>query len=132
MVIKKWILKTLSRIFWMRFFFKTWCISMIFLFKRRTSCIGHFFFMCCLLTFLFHSDNTSFLPIFFGEFWQESYAGLWEHYGSRVMGVYSGPFSGALGLTTNLFWWYRPFIYGGLCTIYFFKELGFGGSIYVF
>jgi hypothetical protein len=66
---------------------------------------------------------------FFGEFQQENYASLWEHYGSKVMGIYSGPLSEVLGSTTNLFWWYKPFMYGGLCPIYFSKESGFGGSI---
>jgi hypothetical protein len=80
--------------------------------------------------FLFHSTNTSFffLLVSFGEFWQENYVGMWGHYGSIIMGVYSGPFSETLGLTIDLFGWYRPFIYGGLCPIYFSRELGFSGS----
>jgi hypothetical protein len=95
---------------------------------------GHFVLLCHSSTFLSHSDKTSFffLLVFFGRFQQESYANMWGHYGSRVMGVYSGPLNRALGLTIDLLWWYRPFIYGGLCPICFFKELGFGGSIFVF
>jgi hypothetical protein len=42
------------------------------------------------------------------------------------------PFSEALGLSINIFWWYRPFLYGGLCPICFFKELGFGGFVFMF
>jgi len=131
--LKSGFFKTLSRIFWMRFFFSRhgayqWSSSL----GRGTSCIRHFVLMCCLLTFSSHLNNTFFfLPIFFGEFWQKHYASMWGHYGSRVMGVYLRPLSEALGLTTNLFWWYRPFIYGRLCPIYFSRELGFGGSIYV-
>ncbi len=71
---------------------------------RSLGCIGHFVFMCHSLTFLFHSDNTFsfFILISFGEFRQENYASLWGHYGSRVMGVYSGPFSETLSPTTDL------------------------------
>ncbi len=88
-----------------------------FFFGRHKSCIGHFAFMCGLLTFLSHLDSTSFLHLFLGEFQHESYVGLWRHYGSKVMG---GPLSEVLGPTTNLFWWYKLFIYGGLCPILFF------------
>jgi hypothetical protein len=48
------------------------------------------------------------------------------------MGVYLGPFSRALGPTTDLLWWYRPLIYKGLCPICYSKELGFGGFVFVF
>jgi hypothetical protein len=48
------------------------------------------------------------------------------------MGIYSGPFSEASGPTIDIFWWYKPFIYGGLCPINLFSELGFGGFIFVF
>jgi hypothetical protein len=75
-----------------------------------------------------------------------------------VMGIYLRPFNKVLGSTTNLFWWYKPFICGGLylgpfykalssttnllwqykfficgglCPIYFFGELGFSGFISV-
>jgi hypothetical protein len=98
------------------------------------SCFGHFVFMCCSSTFLCHYDKNffSFIFISFGRFQQENYANMWGHYGSRVMGVYSKPLGRALGLTTNLLWCYRPFIYGGLCPIFFSKELGFGNSIFVF
>jgi len=57
---------------------------------------------------------------------------MWGHYGSKIMGVISGPFSEASSVTINIFWWYRPFLYGGLCPILFFRELGFGGSILCF
>jgi hypothetical protein len=56
---------------------------------------------------------------------------MWGHYGSKIMGVFLKPFNEALGLTTNILWWYKPSIYGGLCPIYFFRELGFGGSTFV-
>jgi hypothetical protein len=131
MVIKKWIFKTLSHIFWTRFFSGHgaywWCSS----FGRCIGCIGHFILMCHLLTFLSHLNNASFLLISFGKFQQENYVGMWGHYGSRVMGVYSKPLNWASSLTTNLFWWHRPFIYGRLCPICFSRELGFGVSIYV-
>jgi lipid-A-disaccharide synthase-like uncharacterized protein len=48
------------------------------------------------------------------------------------MGVYSKPFNKALSPTIDLLWWYESLIYGTLCRIYLFKELGFGDSIYVF
>jgi hypothetical protein len=54
---------------------------------------------------------------------------MWRHYGSKVMGVYLGPFSEQLDLITNLLWWYRSFIYEGLCCICFSRDLGFGDSI---
>jgi hypothetical protein len=38
----------------------------------------------------------------FGKFQHESYVGMWGHYGSRVMGIYSRPFSGALSLIIDL------------------------------
>jgi len=50
------------------------------------------------------------------------------HYGSKVMGLYSRPLSKALNPTIDLFWWYRPFNYGGLCPICFFRELGLVAS----
>ncbi len=50
-------------------------------------------------------------------------------YGSKVMGFYSGPFNEVLSLTTNIFWWYKPLIYGGLSHIYFFRELSFGAYV---
>jgi len=54
---------------------------------------------------------------------------MWGHYGSRIMGVFSRPFKKASSLTTDILWWYRPSLYGGLCPIYFYRELGFGGSV---
>ncbi len=53
------------------------------------------------------------------------------HYGSKIMGVFLKPFNEALGLITNILCWYKPSLYGGLCPIYFFRELGFGGSTFV-
>jgi hypothetical protein len=50
---------------------------------------------------------------------------------SWVMGIYLRPFNKASGLITDLLWWYRLFIYGGLCPIYFSRVLGFGGFIIV-
>ncbi len=50
--------------------------------------------------------------------------GSWE----SIQGI----FNGVSGSITNIFWWYRLFIYGGLCPIYFFRELGFSGSIFAF
>jgi hypothetical protein len=85
---------------------------------KHISCIGHFVFMCRSLTFLFHSNITSFfLFVFFGGFWQKSYVGMWGHYGSRVMGVYSRPFSKTSNPIIDLLWWYKSFVYGRLCPI---------------
>ncbi len=100
--------------------------------RRRPRCFWHFVLMCSSLIFLSHTNNTSFfLPISFGGFQQESYAGMCGHYGSRIMGVFSRPFSKVLGFTTNIFWWYKPLLYGLLCPIYFHGELAYGGSIFV-
>jgi hypothetical protein len=39
---------------------------------RRPCCFGHFVLVCSSLTFLCHTDNTSFfLHVFFGKFWQD-------------------------------------------------------------
>ncbi len=99
-------------------------------FGKLPSFFGHFFFMHSLSTFLFHMDSTSFffLLVFFGRFQHESYVGIWGHYGSKIMGVFSGPISEASDLTTNILWWYRPSFYGGLCLICFSRKLGFCGS----
>jgi hypothetical protein len=90
--------------------------------------------MCYSSSFLFHLNNTSFffLLVSFGEFQQDNYVGMWGHYGSMVMGIYLGPFSGLSGSIIDIFWWYRPFIYRGLCPICFLKKLGFKDSIFVF
>jgi hypothetical protein len=53
------------------------------------------------------------------------------HYGSRIVGVFSKPLNEVSNLTTDILWWYRPSFYGGLCPIYFYRELSFGGSIFV-
>jgi hypothetical protein len=88
--------------------------------------------MCSSSTFLFHIKNTFFfLLVSFNRFWQANYAGMWEHYGSKIMGVFSGPLSKVLGSTIDILWWYRPSFYGGLCPIFFSRELGFGGFIFV-
>ncbi len=101
---------------------------------RLPSCFGHFVFMCSSSTFLFDMDNTSsfFFFVSFGGFWWESYACIWGHYGSKIMGVFSGPLSEALNLTTDIIWWYRPSFNRKLCPVCFSRELGFGGSVFVF
>jgi hypothetical protein len=53
------------------------------------------------------------------------------HYGSMIMGVFSMPLNEASNLTTDILWWYRPFLYGGLCPIYFSSELGSSGSVFM-
>ncbi len=68
-----------------------------------------------------------FFLITFGGFQQESYVDMWEHYGSRVMGVYSRPLSKVLSPTTNLFWWYKPYLWKIVPHLFFLK-LGFSGS----
>jgi hypothetical protein len=54
-----------------------------------------------------------------------------RHYGSRIMGVFSMPITEVLGLITDIFWWYRPSLYGGLCPICFSRDLGFSGFVFV-
>jgi hypothetical protein len=56
---------------------------------------------------------------------------MWGHYGFKITGVFLGPLSKASGSTTDIFWWYKPSFYGRLCPICFFRELGFGGSIFM-
>lgn len=122
-----------NKFFQMRFYFRTWCISMIFLSWEMPRLFWTFFLHVQLITLLFHMDNTSlfFLLIYFSKFQQENYANMQGHYGSKIGGVFLGPFSEALGLTISILWWHRPFFYGGSCPIYFFRELGFGGFIFV-
>jgi hypothetical protein len=57
---------------------------------------------------------------------------MWGHYESKVMRVYLKPLSEAIGPTTDILWWYRPFIYGRLCPFVVLRNLHFGGSIFVF
>jgi hypothetical protein len=77
-------------------------------------------------------DNTSFfLSISFGKFQHDSYASMRGQYGSKIVRAFSGPFIKASSSTINIFWWYKPFIYGGLCPIYFSRELGCGGFVFV-
>jgi len=40
------------------------------------------------------------------------------------VGIFSRPLSEASGSTVDILWWYKPSLYGGLCPIYFFRELG--------
>jgi hypothetical protein len=54
------------------------------------------------------------------------------HYGFRIVGVFSRPFSEALSSTTNILFWYMFFHYGRLCPICFSRELGFYGSVFMF
>jgi len=71
---------------------------------------GFFVFMCNSSTFLFHTDNTSFFfLISLSRFWLKSYASMWGHYGSKIVGIFLRPFNEAWDSTTNIFWWYRPF-----------------------
>jgi len=89
-------------------------------------CFGHFVFMCSSLTFLSHMDNTSFLFVVF------SYVSMWGHYGSRIMGVFLKPLSKASSSTIDILLWYMPSLYERLCPICFSRELGSGGSVFVF
>ncbi len=50
---------------------------------------------------------------------------MWGHYGSKIVGVFPRPPSEASDSTTNILWRYKPSLYGGLCPIYFSRELGF-------
>jgi hypothetical protein len=49
--------------------------------------------------------------------------GSWE--------FFSRPLNKALGLTTDIFWWYKPFFHRGLCPICLSRDLGFGGFKFV-
>jgi hypothetical protein len=97
--------------FWWGFILKRGAYRWSLFLKRCPNCFGHFVFMCGSSTSLFHTGNTFFffLPIYFVGFWQESYACMWGHYGSKIMGVFSRPFSKVLDSTINIFWWYKPF-----------------------
>jgi hypothetical protein len=104
-------------------------------FGKRISYFEHFVFMHNLLTFLFHINGIyifPFFPIFFGEFQQKSYVGMWRHYGSKIVGVFLSPLNEVSSLITDIFWWYKHFFYGRLFSIYFFKELNFSGFVFVF
>ncbi len=72
-----------------------------------------------------------FFPIFFGKFQQENYISMCGHYGSRILGVFARSFNEMSSSTTGILWWFRPSLYGGLCPIYFSRELGFGGFVFV-
>jgi hypothetical protein len=85
--------------------------------------------MCSSLTFLSHMNNIYFfLFVFFDGFRQENYVGMWGNYGFEIVGIFSGPLRGVSCSITNILWWYKHFFFGPIC---FFKELGFGGSIFV-
>jgi hypothetical protein len=101
--------------------------------KRCLGCFGHFVLMCSSLTFLSHTNRTSFfiLSVSFNGFQQESYINMWGHYGSKILGVFLRPLNEASCLTTDILWWYRPFFYGKVCPIWFSRELGSGGSIFL-
>jgi hypothetical protein len=96
-------------------------------------CFRHFVPMCNSLTFLFHMDSTYFFffHVSFGGFRQESYAGMWGHYGSKIVRIFSRPFNEALSSTTNMFSWYRFSLYGKMCPICFSRVLGSSGSVFV-
>jgi len=96
---------------------------------RCLGCFGHFVSMRSLLTFLFHTSNISFFCLIsFDKFWQGS---MWGHYGSKIVRVFLGPLSKALGLITDIVWQYKFSLYGGLCFIYFFMELSYDGFVFV-
>jgi hypothetical protein len=52
---------------------------------------------------------------------------MWGHSESRIVGRFLKPLNEVSGSTIDILWWYKPFSYGGLCPIYLFRELGFGG-----
>jgi hypothetical protein len=55
---------------------------------------------------------------------------MWGHYGSRIMKVFLEPLSKVSSSIINILWWYRLSLYGGLCPIYFSRELGFSGFVF--
>ncbi len=56
---------------------------------------------------------------------------MWGRYRSKIMGIFLGPLREATCSITNIFWWYKPSFYGRLSPIYFYRELGSGGSVFV-
>jgi hypothetical protein len=48
-----------------------------------------------------------------------------------MMGIFLRPLNNALSSTTDIFWCYKDFFYGRLYPIFFSKELGFGGFIFM-
>jgi hypothetical protein len=68
---------------------------------------GHFVLTYSSLTLLFHTDNSSFffLLVYFGGFHHDSYVGMWGHYGSKIVGVFTRPHSKMLNSTIDLFWY---------------------------
>ncbi len=101
---------------------------------RHPCYFGHYVFMCSSLTFLFHTDNTFFFffPISFDGFWQWSYVGMWGHYGSRIMGIFSRPLVRCHARLLISFGGVSFLFMGECALIYFSKELGFSGSVFVF
>jgi len=89
--------------------------------------------MCHSSTFFSQSNISSFFLVSLVSFDKRIVQVCGDIMGPRswVMGIYLRPFNEASGLITDLLWWYRLFIYGGLCPIYFSRELGFGGFIIV-
>jgi hypothetical protein len=82
--------------------------------------------MCSLSTFLSHIDNTFlffFLPTSFGRFQQESYVGMWGHYGYKIVKVFLEPFSKVSSSTTDILRWYRPFFMEDCAPTYLSREL---------
>jgi hypothetical protein len=56
---------------------------------------------------------------------------MWGHYGSKIMRIFLRPLSKVLGLTSYILWGYRLSLYEKLCPIYFFRELGSNGSVFM-
>jgi hypothetical protein len=48
-----------------------------------------------------------------------------------IVGVFSRLLNEVLGLITDILWWYKPYIYGGLCPNCFSREFNSNGSIFV-
>jgi hypothetical protein len=82
---------------------------------------GHKWFMYFGCASGFSRLVTQFLVEALSQTWHISMIFLsWETH--RVMGVYSKPLNEALGSTIDLLWWYKPFIYGRLCPIWFWRS----------
>jgi hypothetical protein len=130
----QWVLRTLLCIFWMRLYFKTWSILMIFLFWETPRLFGHFVLMCSSSTFLSHMDNTffsSFLYILAGfnkivimqVCGDIMGLGSWEFFQDPLVRHQAQlPISfGGIGI----------FSMEDLCPICFFKELGSSSFVFV-
>jgi hypothetical protein len=133
----QWVFRTLSCIFWMRFYFKSGAYWWFFFLWKTHKLLWAFCLHVSLIDLLFSLKQYFFyfLHVFFGRFQQNSYVDMWGHYGSNVMGVYLGPIQGPLAEHQAQL----LISFGGIgllfmkncAPIYFSRELGFNDFIFV-